>query len=339
MTKINTLFVCRGNTCRSPLCETLFNEILDANQFLKETFEYAKSAGVQTYTHKVSNGAMKIGAVHGLATRIKKHQCTQFGTELFDEYDHILCMDEMNRDHLAHFSKHVPSAMKKVEYLRSYDENSGCAEEIDDPIGADLSTYESTYQQCLSCIFAYIKSKTPDSQHADIDISKFSKSCFSTSKISVIFICDDNLTLSPLCEAIFNKKVSQDPHLSERYNQASSVSAKNSGWGDSCSEKLIKLMEATHELDLSMHETDHCSTDVFKNDVVVTIGDKACDKMCARAAIKRNEFLLIALSADFNKNIVLERARGELLYQKCLQAVNEVFDTLNKSLRFGRRLK
>jgi len=335
MTKIRTLFVCRGNTCRSPLCESLFNNILDANLFLKETFEYAKSAGVQTYTHKVSNGAMKIGAVHGLAKRIKEHQCTQFQTDLFDEYDHILCMDTMNRDHLAHFSKNVRSAMKKVEYLRSYDPNSDGVE-IDDPIGADLSTYESTYQQCLSCIVEYMESKTAHIKHADINISKFSKNGFSSSKISVIFICDDNLTLSPLCEAIFNKRISEDEYLSEKYNQSSSVrnfSRRNSGWGESCPDKLITLMEETHHLDLSMHETDCFSTDVYKNDVVVTIGDKARDKMLMRKAMSnKNEFLLIPLkeSDHFNSKIKIENKTVGFLYQKSLEAVNEVLDTVSK---------
>lgn len=347
---IKTLFVCRGNTCRSPLCETLFNEILDANPFLKYTFDYAKSAGVQTYTHKVSNGAMKIGATHGLAKRMKTHKCTQFETELFEEYDHILCMDGMNMNDLVHYSsrldeggdksirrwacttnstKKSASAMKKVAYLRSYDSNSQEIE-IDDPIGADLSTYETTYQQCLSCIFEYIKSKTIESQKVDIDISKFSKSGFSSSKVSVIFICVNNLILSPLCEAIFNKKISKDQYLSDNFNLASSVSAKNSGWGRSCPEKLVKLMEAAHDLDLSMHETDSFSSDVYRNDVVVPLGDSVCEVVgsYSKRAWKSDGFRVIQFGEIMLKEPLFEEANIELLYQKCLQIVDEVIEKI-----------
>ena len=181
-----------------------------------------------------------------------------------------------------------------------------------------------------NCIFEYIKSKTIESQKVDIDISKFSKSGFSSSKVSVIFICKKNLILSPLCEAIFNKKISEDQYLSDKFNLASSVSAKNSGWGRSCSEKLVKLMEAAHDLDLSMHETDCFSSDVYRNDVVVPLGDSVCEvvESYSKRAWKSDGFRVIPFGEIMLKEPLFEEANIELLYQKCLQIVDEVIEKI-----------
>merc|ERR1712179_60070 len=225
-------FVCRGNTCRSPLCESLFNEILDANPVLKETFAYAKSAGVATYTDKVSNGAMKIGASHGLAKRMKEHLCTQVSASTFDNYDFILCMDDLNRDYLEEYAGvKAYENMKKVNFLRSFDPNSD-ETQIDDPIGSDLSTYESTYQQVLSCISQYILDNVRTSPlYQPVDFSKFTRSGFSASKSSVIFVCKDNRFVSPVLEAIFNKKIRNSSNLSEKFNISSSTSISQQEWG------------------------------------------------------------------------------------------------------------
>merc|ERR1739848_324684 len=120
MPKIRIAFICRGNTCRSPLAEALFNGILDTNPHLKTEFEYAKSAGVATYTNKVSRQSLKIGSLYGLGNYLNSHQCTQVKEETFDDFVNILCMDNYNFEALEYYAGNSDD-MKKVEYLRAYD--------------------------------------------------------------------------------------------------------------------------------------------------------------------------------------------------------------------------
>merc|ERR1711963_8271 len=153
---------------------------------------------------------------------MKAHRCTQFSSELFDSYDHILCMDAMNEWELKKYTRSKED-IQKIKYLRSFDLNCN-AKEIQDPIGGDLSEYEATYHQILDCLGNFIQMNGSFGKTRPVNLSKFRKNGFDTSKKTVLFVCCDSLIVSPLCEAIFNKKVSESKDLSEIFNIASSCS-------------------------------------------------------------------------------------------------------------------
>jgi len=280
-TKISTAFICRGNTCRSPLCEAIFNQILETNPALSSIFTPAGSAGVGTYTNKVSRTGLKIGAAHGLRDRLQAHRCTQVSSDTFKAYDKILCMDYDNRCQLERYCNDVEQ-LGKIEYLRSYDSTwqpgvtgyyNSNVPEIDDPIGAQAAVYEQVYQQCLACIIAYIKSRTSQ----QLNLTSLHTNAWDKNKKSVIFVCRSNTVRSPLCEAIFNQELDKNPELTARFNPAASGGIRVS-WGDECPDELVQ-----RHPELSEHEASQIYDDVFdNNDIVVCLDAQIADRVRAR---------------------------------------------------------
>jgi len=279
--KIKTAFVCRGNTCRSPLCEAIFNEILAVNPVLQTHFAPAKSAGVGTYTDRVSRTGLKIGSTHGLRERLEAHRCTQVDAGLFTCFDKILCMDYDNYRQLQRYNQDA-KLFYKVEYLRSYDATwkpgkSGYynqnVPEIDDPIGAQAAVYEAVYQQCLTCITAYITNTIPN---VDLDLSTLKSTGWDRNKKSVIFVCQSNTVRSPFCEAIFNSKLEQ---FSSVFNPASS-GGTHTGWGDVCPDWAISMAKLKKLPDISEHESTQIYDDVFENnDYIICIDEYCVDRL------------------------------------------------------------
>merc|ERR1712141_674462 len=58
---------------------------------------------------------------------------------------------------------------------------------------------------------------------------------------------------------------------------ASSSSTSQNEWGRKCPQELIEFMDEKHDLDLSMHETDCYSRDVFENNFIIPVGSNACN--------------------------------------------------------------
>ena len=59
------LFVCTGNTCRSPMAEAFFNNIVRNSEILKDEF-YAESAGISAYNGiQASENAPCYGRMNG----------------------------------------------------------------------------------------------------------------------------------------------------------------------------------------------------------------------------------------------------------------------------------
>lgn len=120
---MNILFVCTGNTCRSPMAEGLFKKIL-ADKGIKNIS--CSSAGLFAMTgDEVTANSVK--ACERFAVDISAHRARRITSYILDETDKFVCM---TRDHAASLAMYVPS--EKVLVL---------GEGIPDPYGGDLETY------------------------------------------------------------------------------------------------------------------------------------------------------------------------------------------------------
>lgn len=120
---MNILFVCTGNTCRSPMAEGLFKKIL-ADKGINNIS--CSSAGLFAMTgDEVTPNSVK--ACERFAVDISAHRARRITSYILDETDKFVCM---TRDHAASLSLYVPS--EKVLVL---------GEGIPDPYGGDLETY------------------------------------------------------------------------------------------------------------------------------------------------------------------------------------------------------
>ena len=131
------LFVCTGNTCRSPMAEALLK---------KNTTEHtASSAGLFVLTPSpAAENAKAIMKRYGLD--ISSHRSRQLTGEMVEKADLILTM---TNGHKAALTSVFPGAIPKTFTLPEYAGQNG---DIKDPFGGDLALYTEcaeTIERCL----------------------------------------------------------------------------------------------------------------------------------------------------------------------------------------------
>lgn len=120
---MNILFVCTGNTCRSPMAEGLFKKLLAEKNI---TDINCSSAGLFAMTgDEVTQNSVK--ACERFGVDISDHRARRITSFVLDETDKFVCM---TFDHAASLSLYVDP--DKVLVL-----GGG----IPDPYGGDIETY------------------------------------------------------------------------------------------------------------------------------------------------------------------------------------------------------
>lgn len=136
---MNILFVCTGNTCRSPMAAALFNKIA-TERGLDVRIE---SAGLfATDGENASNEA--IVAMQKYDIDLLGHHAQAVNTELLEKSDLILTMTP------AHKMVLFESVPEKVFTLCEY---AGVSYDIEDPFGGDVEEYE----ECAEEIYAALE--------------------------------------------------------------------------------------------------------------------------------------------------------------------------------------
>lgn len=129
------LFVCTGNTCRSPTAEALARDAAVGRGLdLK-----CRSAGVSASGGAASPGAVAAAEEAGLD--LSGHQSTQLGRELVEWADLVLCMGESHRWQVADRGGEAKARLL-TEFLPEDDPRRG--RPVLDPVGRDADVYRRT---------------------------------------------------------------------------------------------------------------------------------------------------------------------------------------------------
>jgi protein arginine phosphatase len=140
---MHILFVCTGNTCRSPMAQGLLREALAARGIDQVT---VASAGTGAWEGApTSEGAYLVGLEHDLD--LSEHQARLLTREMVREADLVLAM---SGHHLARVAE--LGGEHKVHLLGSYAGRDAARSEVTDPYGADLASYRTTFGELQELI-------------------------------------------------------------------------------------------------------------------------------------------------------------------------------------------
>ena len=132
------LFVCTGNTCRSPLAEALARRI--AGERAPGAVETA-SAGTSAWEGaSASDGSLLVGLEHNLDLSL--HRARQLTRELVAQADLILSMGPHHLERIE-----VLGGERKAHLLSAYASHGASQAPVSDPFGGDLDVYRATYAE------------------------------------------------------------------------------------------------------------------------------------------------------------------------------------------------
>ncbi len=145
----NILFICTGNTCRSPMAQAIFNNICAQ----RNLDMHSSSAGVATVDGLTAK-KHAVDTMAQLGLDISDHKTRFLPNLKLNNYDLFVTMNYDQKTLVE--SLGVPSDMVKVlqkPQTDKYDFELGIA----DPYGGDLNTYKKCAQDLTDAINELIK--------------------------------------------------------------------------------------------------------------------------------------------------------------------------------------
>ncbi|MCJ8007915.1 low molecular weight protein arginine phosphatase [Lederbergia wuyishanensis] len=137
---MNVLFVCTGNTCRSPMAEAIFNVVWNGKGEAKSVGMFAAEG------ENAATNAIDVLKEHGIEIN---HRSKQMTKEDLDWAYLVLTMTTSHKNMLLNI---YPGAADKIYTLKEYVNGLGNDSDVLDPYGGDINVYRSTFTELKELI-------------------------------------------------------------------------------------------------------------------------------------------------------------------------------------------
>ncbi|HOK39529.1 MAG TPA: low molecular weight protein arginine phosphatase [bacterium] len=145
------LFVCTGNTCRSPMAQFYFTKkIKELN--IKDVS--ADSAGIYCFNISNTLSPNTIEVLKEIGINAENYKPKNITDEMLINFDLILTMSNSHKELLV---KYCPEHKDKIFTLVEFSCMDNEIKEIDDPFGGSIETYRKTLNIICKCIDKLIK--------------------------------------------------------------------------------------------------------------------------------------------------------------------------------------
>jgi protein-tyrosine-phosphatase len=141
----NILFVCTGNTCRSPLAEGFLKKLLKNNAFIGMEIG---SAGLTALPgSSASFHSVQVALENSVS--LEEHKARLVSAELIDKADLIVVMEPGHRQQML---DRYPQASGKIYLLRHFARHGSRERGIHDPYGVNLEVYRFCFEDIKECV-------------------------------------------------------------------------------------------------------------------------------------------------------------------------------------------
>lgn len=139
---MNILFVCTGNTCRSPMAEAILTSKKLAGVHVKSAGVFAMQGSEASY--QAQEVLQEKGITHNHTSALVTEESVLWATFIFT----------MTNQHKRLLEERFPAAVGKVFSIKEFVGEHG---EVSDPYGGSVHTYRETFNELQALIELVVK--------------------------------------------------------------------------------------------------------------------------------------------------------------------------------------